>query len=105
MIEQGEIVSNLRRVDLGLDIRKKSFTARVVRYWNQGTLNGHIQSWHKFCLSHNSQQPLELHLEQTQIWKLGESCYVRLFKNAQTCALAAKGQDTEAGTSSFAALH
>ena len=35
MIEQGEIVSNLKRVDLGLDIRKKSFTARVVRHWNR----------------------------------------------------------------------
>ena len=35
MIEQGEMASSLKRGDLGLDIRKKSFTVRVVRHWNR----------------------------------------------------------------------
>ncbi len=35
VIEQGEMASSLKRGDLGLDIRKKSFTVRVVRHWNR----------------------------------------------------------------------
>ena len=35
VIEQGEIVSSSKRVEFRLDIRKKSFTVRMVRHRNR----------------------------------------------------------------------
>ena len=34
VIEQGEMVSSSRRIDLDLDIRKQFFTIGAVKYWH-----------------------------------------------------------------------